>query len=362
MTSRTFHVLYVPDGVIAGCINAIRVLANPAEKNRAHITVRGPYPGVTNLTNTISRVIESSEVNIHGAGNFFDSGQNTVYLECRSSKLETVWDKPDYGFNPHITLYDGPSREFAGQLWHIVSSRTYNISFIAGPLAPLVSSRRHQGGMSLQADLDVRLVREITGLDLDVTGVTIHSLAQDERLKAIDKLCDYLSTVDSRFEFAQWQESTHEPAIAEVKEVHSDSLVLSNIKALAKKNSSTLGFLPDGAFDAYAQRGWILAAIAAGDVVGYVVYRIARMRAVLVHLCIDEKHRGQGIARQLFRGIVDRTGELHGILANTRRDSPAHTLWPRLGFAAIGEKPGRSMNSFRPHPVVVRTFPYDSLF
>ena len=50
------------------------------------------------------------------------------------------------------------------------------------------------------------------------------------------------------------------------------------------------------------------------------------------------------MARQLFRGVVDRTGELHGILANTRRDFPAHTLWPRLGFAAIGERPGRGMN------------------
>ena len=303
MTSRTFHVLYIPDGLIAGCINAIRVLASPAEKSRAHITVRGPYPGVTNLTNTISRVIESSEINIHDPGNFFDSGQNTVYLRCRSSKLETVWDKPDYGFNPHITLYDGPSREFAGKVWDSVSSRTYNISFIAGPLTPLVSSRRHQGGMLLQADLDLRLVREVTGLDLDITGVTVQSLGQDERLKAIDKLCDFLSTIDSGFEIAQWQGSTHEPADVEVKQVHLDSLVLSSIKALAKRNSSTLGFLPEGAFDAYAQRGWILAAIAAGDVVGYVVYRVTSMRAVLVHLCIDEKHRGQGIARQLFRGL-----------------------------------------------------------
>ena len=228
MSSRTFHVLYVPDGLIAGCINAIRVLASPAEKNRAHITVRGPYQGVSNLTNTISRVIESSEINIHGSGNFFDSGQNTVYLRCKSSKLETVWDKPDYGFNPHITLYDGPSHEFAEKLWNVVSSRTYDISFIAGPLTPLVSSRRHQGGVSLQADLDLRLFREVTGLNLAITGMTVQSLGQDERLKAIDKLCEYLLTIDSRLDFSQWQGSTLEPpdVFFEVKEVDINSQVL----------------------------------------------------------------------------------------------------------------------------------------
>ena len=342
MNSRTFQVLYVPDGLIAGCVDAIRVLASPAEKNRAHITVRGPYPGVANLTGTINRVIESSEIYIHGSGNFFDSGQNTVYLRCKSSKLETVWDKPDYGFNPHITLYDGPSHEFAKKLWDIASSRTYDISFIAGPLTPLVSSRRHQGGMSLRADLDLRLVRDVTGLDLDISGMTVDSLGEDQRLKAIDKLCDYLSTIDSRLDFSQGP-PLKQPDV-EVKEVGINSQMLSSIKALARRNSSTLGFLPEGAFDAYAQRDWILAATASGDLVGYLAYRVARMRAVLVHLCIEEKYRGQGIARQLFRGVVERTAELHGILANTRRDFPAHTLWPRLGFAAIGERPGRGMN------------------
>ena len=84
-----------------------------------------------------------------------------------------------------------------------------------------------------------------------------------------------------------------------------------------------------------------MAALAHGDVVGYVVYRVSRMRVVLVHLCTDERHRGQGIARQLFRSVVSRTGDLRGIVANSRRDFPAHSMWPRLGFAAIGEGPGR---------------------
>ena len=342
MASRTFHVLYVPDGLIAGCIDAIRVLANPSEKHRAHITLRGPYQRRENPLGKINRLVEGSEIYIDGSGNFFSSGQNTVYLRCESSQLKAAWYKPDYDFNPHITLYDGTSHDFSRKLWDIVSSRTYKLSFVAGPLTQLVSLRRFQGGMTLYTDLDLRLLRDVAGLDSD--RLPVEKLGEDERLQSIDKLCDYLSTCDSRLTSGRSQRSTHKAIGLEIKEVDITSQFLSIIKALAKRNSATLGFLPEGAFDAYAQRGWVLAAIADDDVVGYVIYRVSQMRAVLVHLCTDERRRGQGIAAQLFRGVVSRTSELRGILANTRRDFPAHSMWPRLGFAAIGERPGRGRN------------------
>ena len=342
MTSRTFHVLYVPDGLLAACIDAIRVLANPAEKHRAHITVRGPYYRGRKQVGAVNRFVEGAEISINGSGNFFDTGQNTVYLRCESPNLGDVWDKPDFGFNPHITLYDGSSQSFAVNLWEIVSERTYEFSFIAGPLIPLVSSRRHQGGMALRADLDLRFIREVTGLD--IYGGAIESLEQSERLKAIDKLCAYLSTLGPESTLSRWEGSTNEGTEIDIKDISASSPILSSIKSLARKNSATLGFLPEGAFDAYAQRGWVLAAMANGELVGYVVYRVSNMKAVLVHLCTSEGHRGQGVARQLFRTVVGRTSELHGILANTRRDFPAHAMWPRLGFAAVGEKPGRGMN------------------
>lgn len=342
MASRTFYVLYVPDGLIANCIDAIRVLANPVEKHRAHITVRGPYQRAISSLDAINREIEGSGIDIRGSGNFFESGQNTVYLACKSPQLEAVWYKRDYGFNPHITLYDGSSHEFARKLWDIVSSRTYETSFIAGPLKALVSSRRNQGGMALQADLDLRLLHEVA--DLDDAGV-VDNLGEEARLVAISKLCDYLSNIDSGQVLPPGQGAIRKKGNKyEIKVIDINSKSLPNIKTLAKKNSATLGFLPDGAFDAYAEQGWVLAATSNNEVVGYVVYRISRMRAVLVHLCTDERYRGQGIAGQLFRSVVDRTSGLHGILANTRRDFPAHSMWPRLGFAAVGEKPGRGMN------------------
>ena len=335
--------LYVPDGLLANCIDAIRVLANPLEKHRAHITVRGPYQRAMSSLDAINRDIEGSGIDIDGSGNFFGSGQNTVYLACKSPQLEAVWYKRDYGFNPHITLYDGQSHEFARKLWDIVSSRTYETSFVAGPLKALVSSRKHQGGMALQADLDLNLLHEVAELDTDA-GV-VDNLGEEARLVAIGKLCDYLSNIDSgqilppRHGAMRKKGKEYEVTVVDI-----NSEALSSIKTLAKKNSATLGFLPDGAFDAYAKRGWVLAAASNGEMVGYVVYRVSRMRAVLVHLCTDERYRGQGVAEHLFRSVVDRTSGLHGILANTRRDFPAHNMWPRLGFAAVGERPGRGTN------------------
>ena len=274
-----------------------------------------------------------------GAGNFFHSGQNTVYLQCESPKLKDVWDKPDYGFNPHITLYDGSSYEFSRKLWEIVAGRIYETSFIAGPLTPLISSRRGQSGMALQTDLDLKLLRDVADLNTDEADLA--TLGHDERLKAIDKLCDFLASIASTRTSISKLEPAHEDSVTEIRLIDINSQFLSEIKALAKKNSSTLGFLPEGAFDAYAQSGWILGAILEDRLVGYVVYRESRMRAVLVHLCTDERYRGLGIARKLFRTVAGRTSGLRGILANSRRDFPAHSMWPRLGFTAIGEKPGR---------------------
>jgi len=342
MPSNTFYVLYVPDGLLASCIDAIKVFAYPGEKYPAHITVRGPYPRAATSGERFSHAVENSLIKINGAGNFFDSGQNTVYLSCEGAVLEDVWDKPEYGFNPHITLYDGPSRKLAMEIWEIVSSHSYDASFMATPLRPLVSSRRYQRGMSLSADLDSRLLREVIGSDLP--GWVLQNLQNDARLNAIEKLCDYMSSIGTQS--VEHEESDTSRALSDIRieEININSSLLPAIKSLAKRNSATLGFLPEGAFDAYAQRGWVLAAVDDCEVLGYAVYRVSQMKAVLVHLCTDESHRGTGIARRLFRGIVERTRDLRGIVAHSRRDFPSHRMWPRIGFAAIGEKIGRGRN------------------
>ena len=129
-----------------------------------------------------------------------------------------------------------------------------------------------------------------------------------------------------------------------IKSVTGDSQLFASVKALARANTRTLGFLPEGAFDAYAQDGWILAAASSTEeLLGYLMYRITDDRwAKIVHLCVVEAHRRKGIAQALFTKLVQRVQGLRGIYLRARRDFPANSLWPKLGLAAVHEIPGRS--------------------
>lgn len=118
---------------------------------------------------------------------------------------------------------------------------------------------------------------------------------------------------------------------------------LETVKTLWRANSGTLGFLPEGAFTEYASRRHILVALGPGeDCVGYLLYRIARGRATIVHLCIADAARGQGHATALVEHLVAATGHLRGISLRCRRDFPAYGFWPRVGFHALDEMPGRA--------------------
>jgi len=77
------------------------------------------------------------------------------------------------------------------------------------------------------------------------------------------------------------------------------------------------------------------------SLIGYFIYRVANIRAVLVHLCVSPAYRRIGVAKLLVDDLVERTRDLRGISISTRRDFIANQVWPRLGFAPIGERPGR---------------------
>ena len=120
--------------------------------------------------------------------------------------------------------------------------------------------------------------------------------------------------------------------------------MLASVKQLGRKHSTTLGFFPDGAFEDHAARGQLLAAsIGDSELVGYCAFRISKGRAMIAHLCVAENHRGGGMAKKLFDSVKARAIErdLRGIGLHCRRDYPAYGMWPRLGFAPIGSKPGR---------------------
>ena len=115
------------------------------------------------------------------------------------------------------------------------------------------------------------------------------------------------------------------------------------VKALWRTNSKYLGMFPEGAFDEYANRGWILVAEDEGksQCVGYLLYRITSKHIAIAHLCVDAECRGKGVAKTLFQSLVGMTQDEPGISVRCRRDFLANAIWPRLGFVADGEQVGR---------------------
>ncbi len=117
---------------------------------------------------------------------------------------------------------------------------------------------------------------------------------------------------------------------------------MGSVLGLHRAAKDTLGFLPDAGFSERAARGTLLVAASGSNVVGYALFDLPRQRVKLIHLCVDDDYRGLGISRALVEAISERHRQRNGIELACRRDYPAHDVWPRLGFTAMGERPGRS--------------------
>nr|WP_281720513.1 GNAT family N-acetyltransferase [Nitrosomonas nitrosa] len=125
------------------------------------------------------------------------------------------------------------------------------------------------------------------------------------------------------------------------------SLHLSRAKELHRANSKRLGMFPAGAFEDHAVRRQILGAIGANNLlIGYLLYRIAKERAMIVHLCVDNRFQRGGVSRLLIDRLIEITKAhgLRGIGLKCRRDYEATHVWPRLGFIPLTDKPGKSID------------------
>ena len=119
---------------------------------------------------------------------------------------------------------------------------------------------------------------------------------------------------------------------------------LGGVDDLMKRDSRTLGFLPNKALTDYLQKGRVLGAKTEGDrLIGYLLYAPSHSRLRIVQLCVSAEFRGRGIASSLLGELKSVATTQSAITLSCRRDFPAHYLWPKLGFVSIGEKPGRSV-------------------
>lgn len=143
----------------------------------------------------INRRIVGDVVEIHSVGSFFDSGQNTVYFGCSARELRNVWNKPDFPFNPHLTVYDSDSGEFARRLFSVISRYKYRLRFRADELE-VIESRKGQESFSLALAFNSELVSRVVGRRINAEDV--HALSQERRLELIDRLSKHLATLSGQ--------------------------------------------------------------------------------------------------------------------------------------------------------------------
>lgn len=133
---RIFYVAYLHEDTIGKFFDMFKALVNPSCKTSAHVTVRGPYAERQDEAE-LSRPFL---LTLKGVGTFYSQTQNTVYVPVISETVQRLWDKPNYPeYNPHVTVYDGPSRETSDRVKAIIEATPLTYDFEAKGLIPLIA-------------------------------------------------------------------------------------------------------------------------------------------------------------------------------------------------------------------------------
>lgn len=122
-----------------------------------------------------------------------------------------------------------------------------------------------------------------------------------------------------------------------------DSDLYRKVRKLGDANRDRTGHLPFAAWDDYADKGHLLCIVEPeqAEPIAYLSYRTPRDEVAIAHLVVTDEARGGGLARQLIEHLAHQYAERRGISLWCRRDWPAHTMWPRLGFVPRGDRNGR---------------------
>ncbi len=118
---------------------------------------------------------------------------------------------------------------------------------------------------------------------------------------------------------------------------------LDAVDDLMKRNSGTVGFLPLEALTDHLAKGFVIGVFSESNhLIAYLLYWANQDRFRIVQLCVAEPFRGQGLARELLDALKVSATTQKVITLSCRNDFPAHSMWSRLGFVPIDERPGRS--------------------
>jgi hypothetical protein len=161
--------------------------ANPSQKRSAHVTIAGP---ILTKPDKIELPKWPLYLSVLGPGTFFNERQNTVFLKCDSEWLRNYWAKKEYGYNPHITIYDGSSRPFAERLMLTLKSHRLFFELVADEIDVIGS---HKGQHSLSLNLELKTEPWLGSIISPTEYEGARNMKDWKRITVIDRLCTVLS-------------------------------------------------------------------------------------------------------------------------------------------------------------------------
>ena len=174
MDIRYFVFLYPEDSVVRELLDLAIFLLNPLEKWRAHVTLAGPFASRRSLPRSTEF---RRKVSLIGVGQFRSEHQNTIFLSVGAKDLEDFWNKPDYPFTPHLTIYDGPNSSVADALFEVLKEARMYFKFFVHEVQ-IVKTVRGQGGMDLLTHLKPGALPSLKGKTTD----ELRKLSDAERM------------------------------------------------------------------------------------------------------------------------------------------------------------------------------------
>lgn len=174
LLKRHFAFLYPNDAHLQQLLDLAIFILNPAEKLSAHITVAGPFSDPRQLPD-----VAAFHAKICGLGvdRFTSTHQNTIFIKVDAQELHSVWKKPDFPYNPHITLYDGDDWELADRLYETLFQQRMFFCFFVSQVTH-VALVKGQGSWDLLSRVNLSLIPELRGKSAD----DVKRFSIDERI------------------------------------------------------------------------------------------------------------------------------------------------------------------------------------
>jgi hypothetical protein len=182
IASRYFVFLGPDDPRVLNLLNTAIFLLNPLEKWQAHITVGGPFKDRREVG---AWPMFGGKVSFIGVGNFFSEGQQTVYLRGDGFNIRTKWRKSDYGYVPHLTLYNGNDPILAETLYRRLSKGRWFFHF-KQTIFYTVSSTSGQGRLDLISNVFGTGIEEVD----ELSGRDLSKLKVSEKVNAVERILE----------------------------------------------------------------------------------------------------------------------------------------------------------------------------